>query len=172
MAGVDDADKVGAIDGQRNGFAEFGCAEPDFFVLVESGSGNLVEPQELGIEAGASVVRGSGRFLLETVKEISIESIDEMDFAAAEAENFDVMIELNVEADGIEVRQRLAFLIFFPVIRIAPKKDVGARAVVGHIERAEDGHFFFRRVCGENSNLVEETCESRNRSREGSDYRI
>src|SRR5713101_134532 len=146
MAGVDDAGEVGAIDGQGDSFAKFGGAEPAFFVLGES---------------------GSGRFFLKTVEKIGIESIDEMDFAATEAKNFDVVIALNVEANGIEVRQRLAFVIFLPVIRIAPEKDVGAGAVVGHIEGAEDSHFLLGRVRGENGNLVEEARESRDRSREG-----
>src|SRR5260370_9016357 len=146
MAGVDDADEVGAIDGQGNCFAKFGGAEPNLLVLRESGSGNLVEPQEFGVEAGAGVMGGSGRFFLKAVEEIGVESIDEMDFAATEAKNFDVVIALSVTAKAIEVRQRLAFLIFLPVIRIAPGKDVGAGAVVGYIERAKDGHFLFPRV--------------------------
>jgi len=110
---------------------------------------------------------GSGRFFLKTVEKIGIESIDKMNFAATEAKNFDVVIALNIEANGIEVRQRLAFLIFLPVIRIAPEKYVGAGAVVGHKEGAEDGHFLLGRVRGENGNLVEEARESRDRSREG-----
>src|SRR5260370_29190737 len=167
MAGVDDADEVGAIDGQGNCFAKFGGAEPNLLVLRESGSGNLVEPQEFGVEGGAGVMGGSGRFFLKAVEEIGVERIDEMDFAGTEAKNFDVVIALNVEANGIEVRQRLAFLIFLPVIRIAPEKDVGAGAVVGYIERAKDGHFLLGRVRGENGNLVEEARESRDRSREG-----
>src|SRR5258708_1776170 len=101
MAGIDDADEVGTIDGQRDGFAKFGGAEPSLLVLRESGSGNLVEPHEFGVEAGPGVVGGSGRLLLEAVEEIGIERIDEMDFAAAEAKNFDGVIALNVEANGI-----------------------------------------------------------------------
>src|SRR5260370_9779167 len=159
MAGVDDADEVGAIDGQGNCFAKFGGAEPNLLVLRESGSGNLVEPQEFGVEAGAGVMGGSGRFFLKAVEEIGVESIDEMDFAATEGKNFDVVIALNVEANGIEVRQRLAFLIFLPVIRIAPEKDVGAGAVVGYIERAKDGHFLLGRVRGENRDLVKKSCD-------------
>jgi len=53
-----------------------------------------------------------------------------MDFAATEAKNFDVVIALNVEANGIEVKAAACLLIFPPVIRIAPEKDVGAGAVV------------------------------------------
>src|SRR5258708_38621913 len=172
MAGVDDADEVGAIDGQGNCFAKFGGAEPNLLVLRESGSGNLVEPQEFGVEAGAGVMGGSGRFFLKAVEEIGVESIDEMDFAATEAKNFDVVIALNVEANGIEIRKRLAFLIFFPVIRIAPEKDVGAGAVVGYIERAKDGHFLFRRGRGENRDLVKEACESRHRGRESNNHQV
>ncbi len=73
MAGVDDADEVGAIDGQGDSFAKFGGAEPAFFVLGESGSGNQVEPHKLGIKAGTGVMSGSGRFFLKTVEKIGIE---------------------------------------------------------------------------------------------------
>src|SRR5216683_860224 len=170
MAGVDDADEVGAIDGQGDSFAKFGGAEPAFFVLGESGSGNQVEPHKLGIKAGTCVMSCSRRFFLKTVEKVGIEGIDEMDFAATEAKNFDVVIALNVETNGIEVRQRLAFLIFLPVIRIAPEKDVGAGAVVGYIERAKDGHFLFRRVRGENRDLVKEACESRHRGRKSNNH--
>src|SRR6266403_1078495 len=84
-----------------------------------------------------------------------------MNFAATEAEDFDVVIVLDVEANGIEIGQGLTFLIFFPVIRIAAEKDIGAGVVIGDIEGAEDGHFFFGRVGGENGDLVEEAFESR-----------
>src|SRR5260370_31636642 len=123
MAGVDDADEVGAIDGQGDSLAKFGGAEPAFLVLGESGRGNQVEPHKLGIKAGTGVMSGSGRFFLKTVEKVSIESIDEMDFAATEAKNFDVVVALNVQANGIAARQRLAILIFLPVIRITPAKD-------------------------------------------------
>src|SRR5260370_12858627 len=172
MAGVDDADEVSAIDGQGNSFAKFGGAEPAFFVLGESGSGNQVEPHKLGIKAGTGVMSGGRRFFLKRVEKVGIEGIDEMDFATTEAKNFDVVIALNVQANGIEVRQRLAILIFFPVIRSGPEKDVGAGAVVGHVEGAEDGHFLLGRVRGQNGNLVEEARESRDRSRKSNDHRV
>src|SRR5260370_20759476 len=103
MAGVDDADEVGAIDGQGNSFAKFGGAEPALFVLGESGSGNQVEPHKLGIKAGTGVMSGSRRFFFKTVEKIGIERIDEMDFAATEAKNLAVVSALNAEATGIEV---------------------------------------------------------------------
>ena len=99
VAGVDDAGEVGAIDGQRNSFAEFGGAKPGLFVLRESGSGHLVEPHELGVEAGACVVGRRGRLFLEAVEEIGIERIDEMNFAPAKAKDFNVVIVLDIEAN-------------------------------------------------------------------------
>src|SRR5216684_1463993 len=167
MAGVDDPGEVGAIDSQRDGLAKFGGAEPNLLVVRNSGGGNLVEPELFRVEAGAGVVCGGRRFFLEAVEEIGIERIDEMDFAAAEAKNFDVMIALNVQANGIKIREGLALLILFPVIRIAPEKDVGSGSVVGNIERAEDGHFLLLRMSGENRNLVEEAIESRYGGRKG-----
>src|SRR5260370_5921670 len=123
MAGVDDADEVGAIDGQGDGFAKFGGAEPNLLVVRERGGGDLIKPELLGVKAGAGVVRGSRRFLLEAGEEISVQSIDEMDFAAAEAKNLDVVIAVNVQANGIEIREMLSLLIFFPVLRNTPEKD-------------------------------------------------
>ena len=84
-----------------------------------------------------------------------------MNFAAAEAKHFDVAIALNVEANGIEIRQRLSFLVFFPVVRVAAEQHVRARVVIRDVKGTEDGHFFFGRMRGENSDLIKEAFESR-----------
>src|SRR5260370_35588479 len=104
MAGVDDADEVGAIDGQGDGFAKFGGAEPNLLVVRERGGGDLIKPELLGVKAGAGVVRGSRRFLLEAGEGIRRKSSDEMDFAAAEGKNFDVGVGMDVLRDGSEIK--------------------------------------------------------------------
>src|SRR5258708_12372157 len=114
MAGVDDADEVGAIDGQGDGFAKFGGAEPNLLVVRERGGGDLIKPELLGVKAGAGVVRGSKRFLLEAVEEISRDSIDGMAFPAAEAENFDVSLPLNFPPPRTRTSKRLPSSYFFP----------------------------------------------------------
>jgi hypothetical protein len=83
-----------------------------------------------------------------------------MAFAAAEAKDFNVVIALNVEANGIEIGQGFSFLIFFPVVGVAAEQDVGARGIVRDVEGAEDGHFFLGRMSGEDGDLIEETLEA------------
>src|SRR5258708_25372667 len=90
-----------------------------------------------------------------------MERIDEMDVGGGEAKDFDVVIALDVEPNGIEIRQGLAFFIFFPIVGVAAEKDIGAGRVIGDVEGAEDGHFFFGRMRGENGDLVEEAFEAR-----------
>src|SRR5258708_13652967 len=107
MAGVDDADEVGAIDGQGDGFAKFGGAEPNLLVVRERGGGDLIKPELLGVKAGAGVVRGSRRFLLEAVADLSVERNGEWGFALTEPYNFDVGIARNVRAHRIDRWQRL-----------------------------------------------------------------
>ena len=109
-------------------------------------------------------------FFLQAVEVFRVQSVDQVNFAATEAQQLDVTIALNVEPNGIEIRQRLSLLVFFPIVRVPPQKDVGARSVIRDIERAEDGHFLLRRMCGENRDLIEEALESRHRSREGNDH--
>src|SRR6266851_2987378 len=88
----------------------------------------------------------------------------------AEAEKLDVAIALNIEANGIEIGQGLSFLVFFPVVRVPPEKDVGAGSVIRDIEGAEHGHLLLGRMRGENGDLIEEAFESRDRSGKGDDY--
>src|SRR5260370_2609216 len=92
MAGVDDADEVGAIDGQGNSFAKFGGAEPALFVLGESGSGNQVEPHKLGIRAGTGVMSGSRCFFLKTVETIVNDNTHSLHFPATEANILYVLV--------------------------------------------------------------------------------
>src|SRR6266478_2631713 len=90
-----------------------------------------------------------------------------MNFTPAEAQQFDVAIALNVEANGIEIRQRLSFFVFFPVIRISPQKDRGAGGVIRDIEGAEDGHLLLGRMRGEFCDMIKEAFESYPRSLHG-----
>src|SRR5437773_167925 len=90
-----------------------------------------------------------------------------MNFTAAKAQQFNVVIALNIESNGIKIRQRFSILVLFPIISVSPEKDGRAGSVVGHIERAEDGHFFFGRMGGENRDLIEEAFKPRDRSGEG-----
>ena len=88
-----------------------------------------------------------------------------MNFTAAKAQQFNIAIALNIESNGIEIGQRLSFLVFFPVVRVSPEKDGGAGSVVRDIERAEDGHLLFGRMRGENRDLIEEALKPRHGSR-------
>ena len=172
VSGKNDTGQIGAINSHRDGLAKLRRAEPSLFVFGKRCGGNLVEPYEFGIETRACIMSCGWRFLLQAVEVFGVESVDQMNFTAAEAEEFDVAIALNIKANGIEIRQRLSFLVFFPVIRIAPEKHVGTGAVIRNIEGAEDGHFLLRRMCGKNGDLIEEAFESRHRNRKGDDHRV
>src|SRR6266849_5311215 len=124
------------------------------------------------MENRAGVGGGAGRVFLQTVEIFCVECGDQMNFKTTEAEMFNVTISLNIEANGIEIGQGLTLLIFFPVIRIAPEKNVGAGSVVRDIEGAEDGHLLLGRMSGENGDLIEEAFESRYRSKKGDNDRV
>jgi len=47
---------------------------------------------------------GGGRFFLQTVERIGVERADQVNLTTAEAEQFDVAIALDIEANGIEIR--------------------------------------------------------------------
>src|SRR5260370_15072509 len=115
---------------------------------------------------------GGWRFFLQAVEIFGVQRVDQMKFTAAKAEKLDVAIALNVEENGIEIGERSAVRIFFPVMRVTPEEDIGARSVVRDKEGAEDGHLFFGRMSGENGDLIEEAFESRDWSGKGDDNRI
>src|SRR5437764_362974 len=76
------------------------------------------------------VLRG-GRELVEV---FAIESVDQVNFVALEAEHLHVAVRLNVQLYGVEVRQLAALLVGFPVVRISFQKDRRARFVIGDHE--------------------------------------
>src|SRR5260370_34200020 len=155
-----DAGQIGAIDGHGNGFAKLRGAEPGFFVFSNRCSGDLIEPYEFGIEARAGIMSYRRRFFLQTVEVFGIQYVDQVNLTTAEAQQLDITISLNIEANGIKIWKRFSILVFFPVIHVSPQQDKGARSVVRDIKGAEDGHLLFGRVRGENRDLIEEALES------------
>ena len=95
-----------------------------------------------------------------------------MNFTAAEAQQLNVAVALKIEANRIEIGQRLSFLIFLPVVRVPSQQDVGAGRVVRDIEGAEDGCLLLGRMGGENGDLIKEAFESCHRSGKGDDHRV
>ncbi len=84
----------------------------------------------VGIQTCTGIAGHAGIFLLQTNVGLGIEPVDQLQFTAAEAEQFDVSISLDVQVEPFEVGQRAALLIMFPVIRIAFELDVGAGLVL------------------------------------------
>src|SRR6266568_503489 len=72
--------------------------------------------------AWASSVSDRGCFFLQAVEVFGVKSVDQMNFAATEAQQFNVAIPLNIEPNRIEIGQRLSLFVLFPVIRI-PAED-------------------------------------------------
>src|SRR5713226_4352950 len=95
-----------------------------------------------------------------------------MNLTAAEPQQFNVAVPLNIEPNRIKIGQRLSFLVFFPVIRIPAEKHVRAGAVIRHVEGSEYGHLFFLRMRGENSDLIKETLEACYWRGEGDDHSV
>ena len=58
------------------------------------------------------------------VEVLAVERVDQIDFAALEAQHFDVAIRLDIEPDRIQIRQLAPLLIGFPVIGIALQHHV------------------------------------------------
>jgi len=54
-----------------------------------------------------------GRGRAQAIEVFGIETVDEVELSAFEAEQFDVAIGLNVEVDGIEVGQAASWESFF-----------------------------------------------------------
>src|SRR5207244_5670431 len=147
--------------------AKFRGAEPGLLVFGKRRGENLVEPYEFGIEHQTGIMSSRWRFLLQAVEVFSVQSVDQMNFTATKAQQFNVAIALNVEANGIQIGQRISILVFFPIIRVASQKDGGAGRVVGDIKGTENGHLLLGRMGGENRDLIEEAFETSHRSREG-----
>ena len=67
----------------------------------------------------------------------------QVDFPAQKTRQLDIAVRLNIDADGIEIRQLLSRRIFLPVIGITLQGDaLAGLARIGH-ERPR-GHNFFR----------------------------
>src|SRR6266568_6376429 len=167
-----DTGQIGAIDGHGNGFAKLRGAEPGFFVFSNRCSGDLIEPYEFGIEARAGIMSYRRRFFLQTAEVFGIQYVDQVNLTTAEAQQLDITISLNIEANGIKIWKRLSILVFFPVIRVSPQEDGGTGRVVRGVKWAENGHLLLRRMRGENRDLIEEAFESRHRGRESNDHSV
>src|SRR5437773_11331754 len=123
VSAKNDPGQIVAINGHGNGFAKLRGAEPGLFVFGKRRSGNLVKPYELRIEARACIVGYCRCFFLQPVEVFGVQDVDQMNFTTAKAQQFNVAIALNIESNGIEIGQRLSFLVFFPVVRVSPEKD-------------------------------------------------
>ena len=74
--------------------AEYGGGEPLFAVVGNGSGGHLVEPEELGIERGAGIMRKQWRSGGQSVKEIAVDDVNQVEFAASEAQHLNIAIGL------------------------------------------------------------------------------
>jgi len=80
------------------------------------------------------------------VEILTVERVDQVQFAALEAQHLDVAIGLDVQPNRIQIWQFASLPVRFPVIGIAFQQHGCSRLVVGHYKRSEHGRFFFRRA--------------------------
>ena len=126
----------------------------------------MIEPKLLGVKGHAGIVCAASLLGLRAREVFGINGIDQINFAAQEAQHLGVAILLNVETDGIEIRQGASLLVVLPVVWIAVQLQIGSGFVVSDVERSQDRHFFFLRLRGENRDLIELAIEARDWSRE------
>src|SRR5260370_27653097 len=86
--------------------------------------------------------------------------MNKLNLRAGEPQHFNVAVPRNMKPTGTKIGKRLSFLFFFPVIRIPAEKHVRAGAVIRHVEGSENGHLFFLRMRGQNSDLIKEALEA------------
>ena len=127
-----------------------------------SGSGAvgvLVEPHHFGFERRAGVVDQRRRLLGEAAEHLRIDAVDQVELAAREPHQLDLAVLLDVQADGVEVRQAAAGGIRLPVVRIALQKNLRSRRVAAPRRTAPTLPFLLRGARRENGYLVEQTLE-------------
>ena len=127
----------------------------------------MIEPHLLGIERRPRIARHrwilSGHF----VEIFGIQRVDEMNFSAGQTQHFDIAVLLDVEPHGLDIRQRAAGRIFFPVVRIALQNQVRPRFVLSNEVGTKHCHLFLRRLGRHDCHLIEKPVEPSDRRREG-----
>src|SRR5258708_230820 len=119
MAMKNNPAKILAVDGRGDCAPEIGRSKPVALVRGNRRLWHLIEPHELGIERCPSIVDNIGGTRSETVVIVGVNGIDEIEFSAPKAQNLDIAVRLNIETDGIQIRQLTAGTVFLPVVRVA-----------------------------------------------------
>src|SRR5262249_18821797 len=107
------------------------------------------------VEASAGVTWDSRHFLLQAIKLICFQIVDELHFTTAKTRQLDVTVALNVEPHAVYVWQRFALRIAFPVIIVLAKEYVRARFVFRYIKGTENGHLFLWGIRRNDGDLIE-----------------
>src|SRR6266849_1260242 len=102
MAMKNDTAKILTVDGRGDCPAEICRSKPSALVRGNRCIRNLVKPHELGVERCPGIVDDIWGTRGEAVVIVGVNRIDEIKFSAPEAENLDIAVRLNVEADGIQ----------------------------------------------------------------------
>src|ERR1700744_5956612 len=159
VSSIDDAGNVVAPNRHADGVPEDGGGKPFSLPGLHRSGLGLVKPDELGIERWS---RNTGRVGLRSgnpVEALGVQTVDQLRFAPQEPGQFNVAVWLNVDANGIEVRQLSSGRVAFPVIRISGQPDVLTRTVFcdpkwsrGCRKLPRDR---FRLICGDNRQSIE-----------------
>ena len=107
VAAENDARDIVAVDRGADRVPEDGGREPLTLPVRHGGRGRLIEPHEFGIERSAQIAGGRGHLFGDAIEVFRVNLVDEMNFSAQKAGEFDLAIGLNVDPDRIEVRQLL-----------------------------------------------------------------
>src|SRR5207244_4078660 len=78
----------------------------------------------------------------------------------------DVAILLDLQPDGIQVRQWAPGCVAFPIVRIPREDYIRAGFLLGQTKWTQDCHLFTRRLGRENCHLIKESLEASHRRRE------
>src|SRR5580704_8254622 len=111
---VDNARDVVAIDRQADGVAERCGTKPFSFPFGQRASGRFVEPDGFRVDGGPEGMRRAGFLLFNAVESGWLKFRDDLGFTAQKALELDVLVLLNIDANGIEIRQFLAAGVTLP----------------------------------------------------------
>jgi len=102
----------------------------------------------------------AGGTCCQAVEVIAVDDVDQVELSALEAQHLDIAVRLNVEPDGVEIRQTASLRILFPVVGIAAQQNARSGLIFSNHEWTENGRFLFGRMRGHDGNLVEQAIDA------------
>src|ERR1700691_6008797 len=105
---INDTRNIVAIDGEADCVSKTSRSKPGSLPFGQRLRRRFVKPQGLGIERGAERARRAWHSLFDAIETSGSQLRDDIGFAAQEVLEFQIVILLNPNADGIEIRQLFA----------------------------------------------------------------